>query len=92
MTSVVVGARAKGRGGYPLGTSGSCDIKPLPLPQTGHLWEGTLWPWSINTFAYYSTSALYVLPLDHLRLHIEGPEPQAEVRGNAEEGLTYDDE
>ena len=29
-------------------------------------------------------------PLDHLRLHIEGLEPQAEVRGNAEEGLTYD--
>ena len=31
-----------------------------------------------------------MLPLDHLRLHIEGLEPQAEVRGNAEEGLTYD--
>ena len=32
-----------------------------------------------------------MLPLDHLRLHIEGLEPHAEVRGNAEEGLTYDD-
>ena len=31
-----------------------------------------------------------MLPLDHLRLHIEGLEPQAEVRGNAEEGLAYD--
>ena len=26
------GARAKGRGGYPLGTSGSRDVEPLPLP------------------------------------------------------------
>ena len=31
-----------------------------------------------------------MLPLDHLRLHVKGLEPLAEVRGNAEEGLTYD--
>ena len=79
-------------GGYPLGTSGSCDVKPLPLPQTGHLWEGTLWPWGISAFAYCGTSALCVTPLDHLRLHIESLEPHAEVWGNAEEGLTHDDE
>ena len=30
-------------------------------------------------------------PLDHLRLHIESLEPQAEVWGNAEESLTHDD-
>ena len=29
-------------------------------------------------------------PLDHLQLHVKGLEPQAEVRGNAEEGLAYD--
>jgi len=33
-----------------------------------------------------------VPPLDHLRLDIEGLEPQAKVRGSVEEGLTYDDE
>ena len=32
-----------------------------------------------------------MLPLDHLRLHVKGLEPQAEVRGNVKEGLTYDD-
>ena len=31
-----------------------------------------------------------MLPLDHLWLHFKGLEPQAEVRGNAEEGLTHD--
>ena len=31
-----------------------------------------------------------MLPLNRLQLHIKGLEPQAEVRGNAEEGLTYD--
>ena len=31
-----------------------------------------------------------MLPLNRLRLHIKGLELQAEVRGNAEEGLTYD--
>ena len=31
-----------------------------------------------------------MLPLDHLQLHFKGLELQAEVSGNAEEGLTYD--
>ena len=33
-----------------------------------------------------------MLPFDYLRLHVKSLEPQAEVRGNAEEGLTHDNE
>jgi hypothetical protein len=41
---------------------------------------------------HHRTAALRLLPIDHLRLHIKGLEPQAKVWGNTEKGLAYDDE
>ena len=68
----------------------SGDIEPLPLPQAELLLEGALGPRGIGPPTYGRPAALRLTPPDHLRRHIEGLQPQAEVGGDAEEGFADD--
>ena len=45
----------------------------------------------VGKLAHHGTTTLRVLAI-HFRLHIEDLEPEAEVGGDAEECLAYDDE
>ena len=85
-------ARSEHRSSYPPSTTGFGDVEPLPLPQVGSSRKGALWPSSIGELARHSTAALHLFPINYLRLHIKGLEPQAEVWGNTEEGFAYDNE
>ena len=86
-----LGAGSECGRGCPLGVAGLGDIEPPLLPQIGRFGEGSFQPNDASKLAYCSTAALGLLPLYHLRLHIEGLEPQAEVRRSSEEGFARND-
>ena len=75
----------------PTWSRGVGDIEPPLLPQIGRFGEGSFHPNGASKLAHCSAAALGLLPLYHLRLHIEGLEPQAEVRRSSEEGFARDD-
>ena len=56
------------------------------------LLKRALGSWSIGPLTYNRPAALCLTPFNHLWLHVEGFEPQAEVRGSAEEGFVDDNE
>ena len=66
------------------------NIELLLLPRAELLLEGASGPRGIGPPTYGRPAALRLTPPDHLRRHIEGLQPQAEVRGDTEEGFADD--
>ena len=67
------------------------DAEPPRLPPLYGLHEGGVKLCDVGHLADHGASALHLLAAHDLRLHAEDFQPQAEVRLDAEEGLSYDD-
>ena len=55
----------------------------IPTPEPGE---------SVVFVSHFRRGLGFLTPFNNLRLHVEGFEPQAEVRGSAEEGFADDNE
>jgi len=86
------GSGSEFRNYRPFSAARLSHIKPLLLPDLDGLDKGPLRPRGVGQLADHSSAAVRVLPIDHLRLHIEDLEPQAKMWVDAEESLTHDDE
>ena len=86
-----MGFRIKTRGRHPVGVARLGDVEPRRLPPLYGLHIGALELGDIGYFAHHGASALRLLADHHLRLHVEGLQPQAEVGLDAEEGLAHND-
>ena len=71
-------------GRCPFGITRLGDVEPPRLPPLDGLHEGPFEPDDIGHLAQHGASALRLSALHHLRLDVEGLEPQAEVGLDAE--------
>ena len=85
-------ARSEFGGCQPFRVTRLGDVEPPRLPPLYGLHEGALEPSNGGHFAHHGSAAFRLLAAPHLRLDIEGLQPQAEVGPDAEESLAYDDE
>ena len=70
--------------------AGFCNVEPLFLPFLDSLHKSAFWPGDIGQLTHHGASALHVLAIHHLRLHVEDLESQSEVGLDAEESLADD--
>ena len=83
-------SRSKFGGRRPVGVARLGDVEPPRLPPLDGVHEGPFEPEDVGQLTQHGASAFRLRALHNLRLDVEGLEPQAEVWGNAEEGVTHE--